>query len=68
MNKIKYYFIIIILCICSFIAGITINSVNAETNKFNSIENVNRVSYDYIYVNGVKYIVFTNGTDIEVIK
>lgn len=68
MNKLKYYFIIIFLCICSFIAGITINSVNAENHKFNSIENTNGISYDYVYVNGTRYIIFTNGTDIEVVK
>ena len=72
MKNIKNYLLIIILCIASFICGVTINSVHASINKVSTIqnvENVQRVSYDYVYVNGTRYIVFMSSTgDIEVVR
>lgn len=72
MKNIKNYLLIIILCIVSFICGVTINSVNASINKVNTIQNVENmqgVSYDYVYVNGTRYIVFMSSTgDIEVTR
>ena len=68
MTNFKNYLLIAIFSLMSFVAGLTISEAKASINKFNSIENVNRVSYDFVYVNGTKYIIFTNGTDIEVVK
>lgn len=73
MKNLKKYLGIFILCAISFLGGVAINSANAESPKTTSVQavsNVQRVSYETIYVNGHKYVVFTNGSgsDIEVVK
>jgi len=69
----KYFkFYLLITFIISFIGGffscLTINTASANTNKFTSIENIQRVNYENVYVDGNRYIVFSNGSDIEVVK
>lgn len=70
MKYFKFYLLItfIIAFIGGFFSCLTINTASANTNKFNSIENIQRTNYEYVYVDGTRYIVFSNGSDIEVIK
>lgn len=72
MKKIKNYLLIAVFSLVSFIAGLTISEANASVNTVNSVQsvqNVQGVSYDYVYVNGTRYIVFMGpGGDIEVVR
>lgn len=68
-------------CIMSFVIGLVIGnsiSATAETNKVNDSPGISNVqytndvqgiSYDYVYVGGTRYIVFMSPTgDIEVVR
>lgn len=71
MKNIIYKGIIIALFIIfGFILGITTQSINASPN-INNTQNLQSVNYKYeiVYINGTKYIIFSNGSgsDIEVI-
>lgn len=68
-------------CIMSFAIGLVMGntiSATAETNKVNespgisnvqSVNDVQGVSYDYVYVGGTRYIIFMSPTgDIEVVR
>lgn len=72
MNKFKIYLLIAIFSLMSFIAGLTISEAKASVNSTTSIQavhNTQGVSYDYVYVNGTRYIVFMSSTgDIEVVR
>ena len=72
MKKFKTYLLIAIFSLMSFIAGLTISEANASVNSTTSIQavqNTQGVSYDYVYVNGTRYIVFMSSTgDIEVVR
>ena len=72
MNKFKTYLLIAIFSLMSFIAGLTISEAKASVNSTTSIQavqNTQGVSYDYVYVNGTRYIVFMSSTgDIEVVR
>lgn len=67
----KYLFVVVI----SFLIGLFVGTVNSVTAENHSISNVNAtnsvqgISYDYVYVNGTRYIVFMSPTgDIEVTR
>lgn len=77
----KFLFKVSTACIVSFVIGLVMGntiSATAETNKVNespgisnvqSTHSVQGVSYDYVYVNGTRYIVFMSATgDIEVVR
>ena len=67
LKKFKNYLLVSILCAVSFIGGVTINSINAKDN--NILNNKYNVTYDYVWVNGTKYIVFMSPSgDIEVVR
>ena len=72
MNKFKTYLLIAIFSLMSFVAGLTISEAKASVNSTTSIQavqNTQGVSYDYVYVNGTRYIVFMSSTgDIEVVR
>ena len=72
MKKFKTYLLIAIFSLMSFIAGLTISEAKANVNSTTSIQavqNTQGVSYDYVYVNGTRYIVFMSSTgDIEVVR
>lgn len=65
------------IIVCSLIGlgftlGVSTQSTTAAP-KVNSVEemmNTQRVSYDEIYIHGVRYIVFSNssGSDIEIVR
>lgn len=49
----------------------TSTTVNAmtKTNNIQTTSNIQGVSYDYVYVNGTRYVVFISSTgDIEVVR
>ena len=72
MNKFKTYLLVVIFSLMSFVAGLTISEAKASVNSTTSIQavkNTQGVSYDYVYVNGTRYIVFMSSTgDIEVVR
>ena len=72
MKKFKTYLLIAIFSLMSFIAGLTISEAKASVNSTTSIQavqNTQGISYDYVYVNGTRYIVFMSSTgDIEVVR
>lgn len=74
MKKFKTYLLIAIFSLISFIAGLTISEAKAKANintapSIQAVQNTQGVSYDYVYVNGTRYIVFMSSTgDIEVVR
>lgn len=72
MKNFKTYLLIAIFSLMSFIAGLTISEAKASVNTVTSVQNIQNtqgVSYDYVYVNGTRYIVFMSSTgDIEVVR
>ena len=72
MNKFKTYLLIAIFSLMSFVAGLTISEAKANINtapSIQAVQNTQGVSYDYVYVNGTRYIVFMSQTgDIEVVR
>lgn len=80
MRKIKTFAFIGIISVaylCGYLIGFGMSSITTKANA-NNIPNINNVqntqgniSYETIYINGQRYIVFINratSADIEVIK
>ena len=72
MKKIKVYLFVIIAAIIGYCMGATLSTAYADNHSVTNtqgVTNVQGVSYDYVYVNGTRYIVFMSTTgDIEVVK
>jgi len=77
MKKIKIFAFIGMLTIAYLIGGIMGFTLCSTTTKANAnpipittnVQNTQGISYDHVYVNGVRYTVFMSSTgDIEVVR
>lgn len=73
MKQAKNTIIIIIWCLLSFISGVLINELKAETTKIPEVQNINNITgcgYEKMYIDGQYYIIFHNASysDIEVVR
>ena len=68
-----------VFCFCMFLAGVislvfaiwisSVKPANAAVNNTSGVLETTGVRYDYVYVSGTRYIVFTGPSgDIEVVR
>ena len=70
MKKISYIFIFLIGLCLGMVIKQFIPELNADLSSVMSSQNMQKASYEIMYVNGCKYIIFSNssGSDIEVFR